>query len=530
MFQLLRDAMQQQLETDPADSELCPLKETTTEKTTFIDHIAARLGVDVRAAVALQSVLALMVLWFVATFAFDKADWFNSGPSSFIDPADPDFGPPGNSGWVSQFFFSRSTAAITSAQLILAVGLSVCVLSRIWPRLCLFVLLLLVISLHGKSHYVQDCGGRLLRHMLFWTCLLPTSVAPNARASKVVSGIAAFGVQFQLLYLYWVVVSRRQGKDWMGPDFSAVYYAISGPDYALPLGLFVSQILPGFCRLLTKVTVIIEIFCPVAPLLIPVHSWWRAVPAFGLMGLHAGIALTMNLRHFSVLAFAINVIYLPTPFWDVLSSLVGSSGMNLGFEGIRTCTPGRLALIRETIAAIALTYMVLHMDVFARLYQGTVWDDRGVLYRTSTLDEVWIMYSGSSKSGTYWDIRVKDPNSADEVDVLKWLRSGVWEVPLGNEAVPNKLPDCFSCLYPNMRWEYFLSKTADRASAEVRMLRLRAMTRWLCEKGSGGPGLARGSIVHFTNRLVRVNPPGSQLHFSDAGIRFEHRLSCVVEV
>lgn len=187
---------------------------------------------------ALQSVLALMVLYFVATFAFDKADWFNSGESTLIDPNDPGFMLPKESCWIKQLLFDRSNAHITSAQLVLSAVLAVCVLNRIQPRLCLLLLLFLMICLHMKSRVVQDCGSRLLRHMLFWACLLPSSVTPHNRlsGSKIISGVAAFGVQFQILYLYWQALShRRHATEWIGPDFSAVYYALSA-DYAFPQG------------------------------------------------------------------------------------------------------------------------------------------------------------------------------------------------------------------------------------------------------------------------------------------------------
>lgn len=528
--------------TDTAPESIPLLKSRTTKRTRqdeIGDALACCLGVDVRAVIALQSVLALMVLFFVATFASDQAGWFNSGPVSFIDPADPGFSIPKDSHWIKKLLFSRNNPHCTSMQLVASVALSIGVICRVRPRCCLLLLLFLMIFLHGKSAYVQDCGGRLLRHTLFWACLLPCSVAPQNRSlgSKVITGFAAFGVQFQFLYLYWQTLSHRQhASEWVGPDFSAVYYATSGPDYALPLGLLLSRNFPSLCRLLTMGTMAIEVLCPFAPLFIPLHSWWRALPAFALMGLHAGIAMTMNLRHFSILALAICVIYLPTPFWDMVASATPKSGQVDKVETNsfrRICWPCRMHLLREVIAASALAYVVAHMEVFQSQYRGTSLDDHQALYRNTTLDQLWIMYGSVRKEGTYWDIEIDVPDSAGKVDVLKWLTSGIWEVNPDKLSYheQEEMPTCFSCLYPNMRWEYFLSQTAE-ASKELQMLRMRAMTRWLCHKGGDGSGLAlaEGSIVRFTNHLVGVNPPGSRQHFKALGVQFEHKFACKPEV
>jgi len=516
------------------DLESRPLVTPTSNKTTLAEQVSveasARMGVDVRAVVALQSVLALMVLYFVATFATDKADWFNSGPTSLIDPNDPDFVEAKGGPWIMHLFFSRDFAVMTSLQLGLAVVLSVCVLNRFQTRLCLLLLLFLMICLHEKSRYVQDCGSRLLRHMLFWACLLPGSVAPQNRSagSKIVHGLAAFGVQFQILYMYWQAVGHRRGsKEWMGPDFSAVYYITSGPAYALAPGLFLSDHLPELCRLLTVGSMLIETFAPLAPFFIPVQSWWRAVPALALMGLHAGIALTLNLWHFSILAMVINVIYLPTPFWDALQSWDVSADVQVYSQvdkPNRRYASWPCRYLREAVAGIALAYVILHLEVFRGQYRGTPLDDHGALFTETTLDELWIMYSTVNKEGTYWDIHAREPRSTGQVDVLKWLGSGSWEAS-AQEQLKDSRKSSFSSLYPNMRWEYFLDQTASAAKG-VQVLRMRAMTRWLCAKGRDGNGLAQGSSVHFANHLVYVNPPGSDQHFQDGGIKLNRTFAC----
>jgi len=510
----------------PHDLESTPLLEFDQSKSTFTDQVssvaAPRLGVDLRAVVAFQSVLALMVLFFVVEFAFDKADWFNSGASSLVDPHDDGFMVPKDSSWIKHIFFGRSNAHATYAQLALSAILAVCVLGRLQPRLCLLLLLFLMISLHGKSRYVQDCGGRLLRHMLFWACLLPNSVAPHNRwsGSKIISGVAAFGVQFQLLYVYWQVISHRtNATEWVGPDFSAVYYALSG-DYGLPAGLFLAQTFPGICRLLTIGSMIIEALGPFIPLFIPLHSWWRALPALALMSMHAGIAMTMNLRHFSLLAMGISVIYLPTPFWDAVGSFNAKADTEADClrPNRKMCGLCAMPLLRETVGVMALAYVVLHMEVFESKYRDTPLDDHAILYTSTTLDELWIMYSGANTQGTYWDIHADSPQHHGKVDVLQWARTGTWKASSTGKA--DDLPSCFSCLYPNMRWEIFLSKTA-KAPEHVRKLRMQAMTRWLCARGLGP-----GSKVHFANRQFLVNPPGSQEHFRGGGTRVDETFAC----
>lgn len=271
---------------------------------------------------------------------------------------------------------------------------------------------------------------------------------------------------------------------------------------------------------------VIEALGPFIPLLIPLQSWWRALPVCCLMSLHAGIFAMMNLWHFSLLAMAINVIFLPTPFWDMVASLKAKVDLDADYQKPKTrnlCWPCSMPILREAVVAAALSYVILHMEVFQSHYRNTPLDDHNVLYQVSTLDELWIMYSGVSTQLTYWDIHVDIPETEAKVDVLQWLRTGTWEA--SSKDVVQGLPSCFSCLYPNVRWEMFLSKIAD-APSHLRMLRMRAMTRWLCARGRNGHGLSQGSQINFTNRLVYVNPPASEEHFRDGGIQIDQTFTC----
>jgi hypothetical protein len=122
--------------------------------------------------------------------------------------------------------------------------------------------------------------------------------------------------------VYWFTALLKTGAEWR-VDGTALYYALSAKQIAQPLGTYLLQF-PHLLKSLTFTTLAVEI---VAPLLLfsPVFTVpARMVGIAGIVGLHAGISLTLAVGYFPWLGALCMVCFLPSWFWDTLVPLMRS--------------------------------------------------------------------------------------------------------------------------------------------------------------------------------------------------------------
>jgi hypothetical protein len=115
-------------------------------------------------------------------------------------------------------------------------------------------------------------------------------------------------------------VLLKSGAEWR-EDGTALYYALSAEHLSTPLGDYLRRF-PEVLKVLTYGTLGVE---AIAPLLLfsPILTKWARLAAIvSLMGLHAGILLTMNLGFFLWLSAFSLVAFLPSSFWDAAAPSV----------------------------------------------------------------------------------------------------------------------------------------------------------------------------------------------------------------
>jgi len=198
-------------------------------------------------------------------------------------------------------------------------------------RLMTFVTWFLLCSLHARNPLVLNGGDDLLRVIFLFAILLPLGARYSLDAALNVSNedssaselygspsTAAYYIQFICLYFFAALL--KSGPEWR-TDGTAIYYALSIDQFALPLGKFLLGF-PALMKTLTFVVWWIE-FLGTFVMLIPL-PWAKIVGILVFLSLQIGFGLTLALGHFPW----VNMIVL-LPF---LPSLVWRSGRKRGVE------------------------------------------------------------------------------------------------------------------------------------------------------------------------------------------------------
>lgn len=188
---------------------------------------------------------------------------------------------------------------------------------------------ILLLSLHARNIIVLQGGDDLLRCLVFWAMFLPLgacwgvdhALRKNGKPEpRVVCSAATFAILLQLCFMYWFTAILKNHAFWR-TEFSAVYYALSMELFTKPLGYHLLEY-PGLLRMFTSLTWLLEFYGPFL-LFLPVASKQvRTAVVFAFIGLHIGLALTLQLGLFPYICIAAWLLFLPTAFWDWLQGLL----------------------------------------------------------------------------------------------------------------------------------------------------------------------------------------------------------------
>ena len=277
-------------------------------------------GADLRSLAALRIVLALTVLFDLASRATNLAVHYSDGgilprrvQAEKIEP------------WLVSLNFMNGTAEFQWALFSVAALTAVAMLVGYRTRLMCVLVWVLVMSIQWRNYLVGYSADELLRLLLFWSMFLPLGACwsvDNLRGavsdppSRRVLSMASAGLFLQIAFVYWFTALLKSGAEWR-VDGTALYYALSAKQLGTPIGAYLLQF-PDLLKVLTFGTLAIEI---VAPLLL--FSPFFTVPAriagiIGVVGLHIGISMTLAVGYFPWIGAACMVSFLPSWFWDTL--------------------------------------------------------------------------------------------------------------------------------------------------------------------------------------------------------------------
>ena len=234
-----------------------------------------------------------------------------------------------------------------------------CMMIGYRTRTATFVTWFLMVSLHNANSSVLQGGDDIFRSLLFigiflpWGSVFSVDQAFRYRidtAKRVVSGWTA-AVLLQMAMLYFFAVLFKHAPDW-ATQGSAVYYALSINQMVTPIGVSLLQ----FPKLLQFLTFTIFGFQHVVPLLLffPYRTNdVRSLTLIALVIMHISFSLCLQIGLFSWIMISGLVAFLPSEFWDGLSSLLQKK-----FGGIAVYYDGECGFCRN-LAWVLYTFFAL---------------------------------------------------------------------------------------------------------------------------------------------------------------------------
>ena len=189
-------------------------------------------------------------------------------------------------------------------------------------KLATFVCLILLWSVQARNPLITTGGDVLLRVLMAWMLLLPTSACwcMDSRKNRgllnnnrTVCSLATAGVLLQVGMMYFFAGLAKFNTYWIDGDVIA--YCLQLEMYVKPAGYLIADS-PTVMRLMTWGTLGLELAGPVL-LFSPVKTVaLRTCLMAAFWGLHVGIFLTFSIGLFSIVAMVAWTVFIPAAFWD----------------------------------------------------------------------------------------------------------------------------------------------------------------------------------------------------------------------
>lgn len=210
-------------------------------------------------------------------------------------------------------YFAFAAAAVA----VLLLGLA--------PRFAMASLWLFYLWAAGRNPLNLIGADQVLSCMLLWG-----AIAPRAAAARPFGGwpakwgkgepqlafsLATVGLVLQICVIYLATAVAKSGNDWR--DGSALYYALHLDQSVFPLAWRLREWSPGILRSLTWGTLSLEYAAPVLILCPWLQPLLRRLALIGLIGLHLGVAATMDAGLFSYVMLASLSLLLAPNDWRV---------------------------------------------------------------------------------------------------------------------------------------------------------------------------------------------------------------------
>ena len=276
-------------------------------------------------------------------------------------------------------------------------------------------LYLLVTSYQSRNMWSHDGSDLIVRHLLVWACFLPLSITTttsnNISSKTTVATFATGALATQLLLVYWGticcrVLDRPSPSQWLAPDWSAVHYALSGSFATRGITHLVTNSHPWVSQILTATAMVVET-------VVPGMLWWsscsfttrqqqpiwsriRTVCTFLMISFHAGLLCAMNLPHWQGIGMVMQVIWLPSQFWDYWLPSAASMGRRDDTHSDGMSKPPSLPPVtRANLVSRALQYFlfVYMLHNFAGRREWIIKHDNGDIGEALRLNQEWAMFA-----------------------------------------------------------------------------------------------------------------------------------------
>ncbi|AEH36540.1 HTTM domain-containing protein [Halopiger xanaduensis] len=350
-------------------------------------------------------------------------------------------------------------------------------------RLATIVSWLLLLSLHARNPMVLNSGDTLLRMLLFWGMFLPLGrewsidarrlettrggedgtvdetrepvtdeSGPSAGDSDDESGMSVPGIvsvptmaillQVQLMYLTNAVHKTRSDK-WMGGD--AVVHIFQADHLTILLG----DVLADQHALLELFTYAWIAVILLSPLLLLLTGVWRAAFASVVIGMHLGMATTLQIGLFPLISVGALLLFYPPVVWETATALATRIGiaapLRRGLDRLQRTAPrvplpdapavpaatdlpattrtaiettaSRSRVLFSTVIPWLLLVLVVLSNAEAVDYADVPEVGDEVL-ETVNADQSWRMFAPNPTSTTRWLVAPADLEDGSQVDAF----------------------------------------------------------------------------------------------------------------
>ncbi len=189
----------------------------------------------------------------------------------------------------------------------------------------------LVASIQSRNEFVTYGADQYMRIFLFWSLFLPLNLrwsvdhvlqrkkGESESENKKIFSPWTMAIIWQLAIIYFFAgLLKTYGREWT-LDGSAIYYALNYDILSRPFSKALLNY-PETLKYLTWATLALELVCPFL-LVWPAKTLrWRNGTLFCLVGLHLGIALTLNLRLMPFSSLTGLLIFFPTELWNFMQT------------------------------------------------------------------------------------------------------------------------------------------------------------------------------------------------------------------
>ncbi|MFZ4462195.1 MAG: HTTM domain-containing protein [Patescibacteria group bacterium] len=194
-------------------------------------------------------------------------------------------------------------------------------------RMYTFLAWLLLLSIQNRNTLIGQAGDDVLRLALMWGIFLPwnaryaiDALRIQNRKSNDYFGVSTIGLTLLIFSLYFFSACMKTAPEWT-KDFTAVYYALSLDQIALPFGKWIYPY-PNALKMITASVYYIELFAPFLLFIFWKKEVIRLVFTFVFLLFHIGLASTLFIGFFPFIVIAVLLGFLSSPVMDTLDSLL----------------------------------------------------------------------------------------------------------------------------------------------------------------------------------------------------------------
>lgn len=216
------------------------------------------------------------------------------------------------------------SVAFQAALFVVAGLFAVSLLTGYRTRVAVIVSWILLVSIQNRNPIVLNSGDVLLRSLLFWSIFLPLGERWSIDARRidrdraVVASLATLALLLQVVIVYSAnAIHKLRSEEWSYGN--AVGTILQLDQFTVLLGPYLAEF-PFLARVVTRFWLALVV---VSPLLLVLTDWRRALLATALVGMHLGMAASMQLGLFPLISVASLLVFYPPSVWDRLERVRG---------------------------------------------------------------------------------------------------------------------------------------------------------------------------------------------------------------